>query len=109
MTTQEILDKIKSCECDLGEEENQPVLDFLISLREKLPTLENYTPTEEEYTLLKELLNITDSWYWDGLTIKMFEPGFLSVRTSPTTWLGLMGREWVIDIDRKMKVLICLN
>jgi hypothetical protein len=67
-----------------------------------------YTPTSEEFTIIKELLTADDD-YINTCTISIMNDGEISVSTSRASWLALAGREWWINTKDKTIKCVAMN
>lgn len=69
---------------------------------------EQYIPSEREMDIILNLTGLSHDYLNDAY-FKMIAPGILSVRSNRRTWLALIGREYLIDLNNKKGYLICLN
>lgn len=100
------IDKFKNV-LQAGNIEEDEIYLFM-DYRDLCKELQQYTPTEHESAIITKLTGLSDEWLKES-EIKLLCDGNISVRTSKGTWMALMGREYLVDIDKEEAYLICLN
>lgn len=81
---------------------------IIAEYREKCNSLPAYSPTKEEKEIIAETTGISDEWL-NKSTFKLMEQGKIDICTHESTWMCLMGREFLVDLDDKEAYLICEN
>lgn len=76
--------------------------------REKYNSLPPYSPTKEEKEIIAKTTGIPGEWLSES-TFKLMEQGKIDICTHKSTWMALMGRKFIVDIDAEKAYLISEN
>ena len=96
---------MSDCNHDFTEEELK-LFEYVMDIRENR---EPYTLTPDEREKVIKLLDGCEGYNFNVMEIYKHRSGKIIVRTPDAYWMGLMGREWLIDLEEGTCTLFGLN